>query len=132
MTLTLLGVLGTWITAGVTLTMTNKTSAEVRRVWLAYGTGTMTVASLKPGEHTSRFVGKLGEGASFKLGVQRGGRCFEAPFDVYFYSLFPWPTVHVELISDELIRVREGDSPSPYANLTVPQRLAPCSHAQPR
>jgi hypothetical protein len=27
----------------------------------------MTVASLKPGDRASRFVGKLGEGASFKL-----------------------------------------------------------------
>jgi hypothetical protein len=101
----LIAILALVAAAGVTLTVRNNSKADIEDVAIEYGRGRILVGRLRPGEEKREQVGKIGEGASFKVLFRQGGEQFMTSINVYFADLRLWTTVSFVVMQGQRIRV---------------------------
>src|SRR5687768_10887647 len=76
-----------WFAGGVMLVATNGSGSEVGNLKVAYGQGVAHFGELPAGATQTRLLGRIGEGATLHVELERGGEHLEYHADVYFVDL---------------------------------------------
>jgi hypothetical protein len=120
------------LTAGVALTISNKSASRVEGAAVAYEVGEIIVGPLAPGDSETEWLGKLGEGVMLDIRIREHGQCFEEFVDVYFFGLSPWTFVNVELLEGQRARVYEREKYAKEVQLKPAAGCGPLSVKPPR
>ena len=74
--------------SGVILEITNNSQATIKDISINYGRGSYLLPELKSGETVKKRVGKIGEGANFKITWKSGkNHVGSVTYNVYFIDL---------------------------------------------
>jgi hypothetical protein len=96
------------VRAGVTLEVANRTAAAVGPVTVAYDGNIVKFPSIAPNDDVTVRLGKIGEGALFRITAHQNGGCRAADSDNYFDGLTLSTTMTFELLANGRVRVLEN------------------------
>jgi hypothetical protein len=99
------GAVGWILAAGVTVTVKNRSAAPIDNVVIGYQRGEFRLDELPPSGEETRFVGRIGEGATFAIQFTQHGQHLGTRANVYFTAGGPRAELAIEISDRGRVRV---------------------------
>lgn len=98
------------LVSGVSIRVNNLTAFEITRIKIEYSQGEVIFLNIPPGQATSKWLGKIGEGTQLNIiATLSNGHNINSDASVYFYSHSPFEKINIDVHPEGKIVFIEND-----------------------